>query len=87
MEKMATVMEKMEENWVIRLVRGISVVWSSGDKENWVILLVRGISVVWLSGDLKTASSQQINTRVNSLADLLRGEATVDADFGKFVHW
>ena len=68
MEKMATVMEKLEENWVIHLVRGISV--------------------VWLSGDLKTASSQQINTRVNSLADLLRGEATVDADFGNnFIHW
>ena len=33
--------------------------------------------------DLKTSSSQQVNTRVNSLADLLRGEATVDADFGK----
>ena len=33
--------------------------------------------------DLKTSSSQQVNTRVSSLADLLRGEATVDADFGK----
>ena len=33
--------------------------------------------------DLRTSGSQQINTRVNSLADLLRGEATVDADFGK----
>merc|ERR1719264_850540 len=36
------------------------------------------------NGDLKTASSQQINTRVNSLADLLRGEATVDAEFGEY---